>query len=412
MLFDTIHKLHHLSQHLLKSIHQISSPRKLGLWFGTISVSSMTACVYGPVQDCCQDDYIPEQQEGDSSLLLYKKMCYQTMTFDSDYDLAESCRLKKADQYIDAAKACCAPLASTVSSTGSIGSDYTYDMDNGYFQYNDARYKSIQPLNAYSWCLLNTHPRTYECNLAKATELDTKSKECCQEATDKTTCIADFMRSNGQTCNNIPENEKCCRHLPDTADDNNISRSECIEIYNNYGVCTNSKDVACCISLRDNSTEQYIDEDSCQMIHHESNGKHCVNTDALLEKYNSGELCCEDSPATANEMMYSKSECLENYRSTHECVPTKVDLCCSTLTDDLKLISCRHFFNESNGKECFNTEETLLKATQRSLCCIDVPETPMQSGLTNDICIELFDFNTNRCINTDDLYNDYKNNQP
>ena len=94
MLNDTIQKLHRLGQTIIQTISRFTSAHKLGLWAGVVSVSSMTACVYGPIPDCCKDDYSPENYEGDSDVLLYKKMCYQTMTFDSQYDLDTSCKLK------------------------------------------------------------------------------------------------------------------------------------------------------------------------------------------------------------------------------------------------------------------------------------------------------------------------------
>ena len=406
MLINTIQKLHHLGQIFLQNVKSFASTRKLGLWAGVVSVSGMTACVYGPVPDCCKDEYSPEQYEGDSDTLLYKKMCYQAMTFDSAYDLDSRCKLKKADQYIDAAKKCCEPLASAVYSTGSIGSDYHYG--NGYWEYNDDRYKSIEPLNAYSWCLLNTHPRTYQCDLAKATEIESKSEQCCKNAANKTDCIADFMRSNGQYCNNASGEETCCGHLSDIADADNISKSECIEIYNNYGVCTSSPSVACCINLRDNTSAQYIDETNCQMLFRESNGEYCINSDELYEKYNSGELCCGDSPDAATKDKLSKADCMSHFNNDHQCIATPAQECCMNVPD-LNREFCESYYLETNGEKCINTDEELMIASAKKLCCGSLSEEPMSSGLTKDICNNLFDENS-ECINSDELYNDYKAN--
>lgn len=396
-MIDAIQKLHHLGHNLLQNIKKFSSEHKLGLWAGIVSVSGMTACVYGPISDCCYSAYEPENYTS-NEIDTYRAMCYRTMTFDEKYNTDDLCKYKVIDRYIIEAKKCCEPILSTISSVG-------------YYSSHD--YSSVKPINAYTWCLRNTHPRTYKCDTEMAVKLETDANACCDQAYDKEGCMATFFASDGKECVNTSQKEACCNSLPDHQTSQYISRSKCLEYFDSDNICIKTPDVECCRNLINDNTERYIDNSNCQMIYRESKGEYCINTDDLLEKYNSGELCCENSPATENDTMISKSDCLNYFRTNHQCITTKEEECCHNLDkNSANYYYCRAYYSDSQDHVCLGTaqlienhiEEIILNAAKR-ICCDQLNE-PTESGLSRDICIDIFD-EISTCVNTDELYQSY-----
>ncbi len=190
----------------------------------------------------------------------FEQMCLNAMTYDKKYDLNYDCKLREVDKYVDAAIRCCAPLKAeiqtsllndnisdpedwTVSDTQLLlplldqifskrASDrytssqiYSYDPYNdsknmiwggNYHGYNyssntdttdderDYSYKYKLPMNAYTWCLLNTNPRTYACDVNRAREFEKSLQACCLG--DDTSCISSYIKHNGN-CVNASEGE-------------------------------------------------------------------------------------------------------------------------------------------------------------------------------------------------------------
>lgn len=396
-MIDAIQRIHQLGHNLLQKIKKILSEHKIGLWAGIVCVSGMTACDYGPIVDCCSTyGYQPENYTS-NEIDTYRAMCYQTLTFDEKYNIGDQCKYKVVDRYIIEAKKCCSPLASTIESVG----DYD-DYDS-----------SLKPVNAYTWCLLNTHPRTYKCDIEMASKLEADANTCCNQAYDKEICIATYMASDGKECVNISEKEECCNSLPENQTSQYISRSKCLEYYDRENICVKTPSVECCRNLSNDNEEKYIDNANCQMIYRESKGEYCINTDELLEKYNSGELCCENSPETENDTMISKSDCLNYFRSRHQCVTSKEEDCCKDLDNhSSNYYYCLAYYSNTQDHVCLGTKqlinahfETVFLTVAKMICCDQIEDTT-ESGLTRDICINIFD-EISTCVNTDELYQSY-----
>lgn len=183
----------------------------------------------------------------------FEQMCLNAMTYDKKYDLNYDCKLREVDRYVDAAFACCAPLkdklkTSFLSDVISQYSDWTaedtqlllpildqsfsnraadkyksseiYSYDpysdssnmiwGGYYHYEsdttiiNYKYRYILPTNAYTWCLLNTNPQTYECDLYKAQDFERSLKACC--TSDNSSCLESYIKHSGN-CAGITEGE-------------------------------------------------------------------------------------------------------------------------------------------------------------------------------------------------------------
>ena len=246
---------------------------------------SISGCYW---DDCCSD-YTPYKTDNYVEKDAYSQMCYNTMTFDDKYDKNEACYLKEVDKYVEAALACCAPLKDKLecmefekydleSSTPleSLLSHIVYISTPGC---NETGCTGIQiPTNAYTHCLLNTHPRTYQCNIQAAQEYATALNNCCNNSSEKNKCISSFIK-NGEVCEN-----KCCDNLPDQDTDQLISKWNCLKVLNESNECIETRKDACCRIAPKESSPGHIDRNICEQIYTESNGQ-CVNTDEKYEIY-------------------------------------------------------------------------------------------------------------------------------
>ena len=191
----------------------------------------------------------------------FEQMCLNAMTYDKKYDLNYDCKLREVDKYVDAAILCCAPLKAQISTLllddsvfspadwtvedtqlllplldkifSSRAADkyspfeiYSYDpytdsknmiwggsytrtsactkFDDATGEYSDCNYKYKLPMNAYTWCLLNTNPQTYACDLDRAREFEKSLRACCHG--DDISCISSYIKNNGN-CVNASEGE-------------------------------------------------------------------------------------------------------------------------------------------------------------------------------------------------------------
>ncbi len=207
---------------------------------------------------CCLDYvYYDDDAQRDPA---YEQMCLNAMSYDKQYDLNYDCKLRVVDKYVDAAIACCAPLKDEIR-TSSLNEDifspadwtaedtqlllplldqifswrasdkyissqiYSYDpysdsgnmiwggnyhttskktKEDGTTEEIDNSYKYQLPMNAYTWCLLNTNPHNYTCDLPQAREFERSLRACCNG--DDTSCIAAYIKNNGN-CVNASEEE-------------------------------------------------------------------------------------------------------------------------------------------------------------------------------------------------------------
>ena len=199
---------------------------------------------------CCLDYvYYDDDAHRDPA---FEQMCLNAMSYDDQYDLNYKCKLREVDKYVDAAIACCAPLKNDIQTvflrdvdfssedwtaedsqlllplldqifSRRANSIYTssklYDYDpysNSVFIWDndtcrdhdgnpyDCSFKYDLPMNAYTWCLLNTNPHNYTCDLPQAREFEKSLRACCNG--DDTSCIAAYIKNNGN-CVNASEEE-------------------------------------------------------------------------------------------------------------------------------------------------------------------------------------------------------------
>lgn len=202
-----------------------------------------------PLLISCCDGYIyyDETAHPDDA---FKQMCLNAMTCDQKYDLNFDCKLREVDKYVDAAIACCAPLKDEIRTsilndavsspedwtaadtqlflplldeifTRRDGEHYISAQINSYNPYDNAKYggnniyESLTdesankynynlPMNAYTWCLLNTNPQTYKCDLYGAKEFERSLQACCTG--NDTSCLTTYIKNSGN-CNDVAQGE-------------------------------------------------------------------------------------------------------------------------------------------------------------------------------------------------------------
>ena len=201
-----------------------------------IIAASLNAC--DPVLGPCCFDYIYYYDDTGHTEDAFEQMCLNAMTYDKKYDLNYDCKLREVDKYVDAALACCEPLKDEIKTSlfddvvshpsewtasdaelmlpllnhsfNNRASDkYSPDSIYNYDPYSDAHnmiwggnygnsgaYQYKLPENAYTWCLLNTNPNTYQCDLNGARAFERNLRKCC--GGDNGSCLAAYVKNSGQ----------------------------------------------------------------------------------------------------------------------------------------------------------------------------------------------------------------------
>ena len=237
-------------------IMQKTFPIGTTIWIGFIAlcILSVTLCILSACEPedsepCCLGyTYYDDTAHSDDA---FEQMCVNAMGYDEKHDYFLHCKLRDVDRYVDAAMACCAPLKAeirtalfkdVVSSTddwtaidtklllplldeiltvkcdkygyntsNEIYDNYPYGAvlgdspcgDNTSPTELDYRYQYRIPMNAYTWCLLNTNPRTYACDIERAHEFEKELQACCNDEGDS--CITSYIKNNGECVNREEE---------------------------------------------------------------------------------------------------------------------------------------------------------------------------------------------------------------
>ena len=248
-----------------------------------LAMAGLSLCMSGCyLQNCCSG-YMPEFVEDHYEAEPYEQMCYNTMNYDSKYNSNDGCYLKEVDKFIEKALECCAPLKSDMHyisfSRSELESSNALDAllieialatiprcdDLGC-------YESLLPTNAYTYCLFNTHPRTYQCDIEASLQYENALEQCCANSDDAYSCTRDFIK-NGAVCDT-----PCCDGLPDQDNDQYISKENCLKVLKDSKECVETPIDACCRIAPKSSSRGHIDRDICKQIYTESNGQ-CINTD-------------------------------------------------------------------------------------------------------------------------------------
>ncbi|MBO4351038.1 MAG: hypothetical protein J6A01_08850 [Proteobacteria bacterium] len=234
-------------------------------------------------------DYTPENYNNPKDNNAYEQMCYNSMTYDRKYDRADGCYLKEVDRYVEQAIACCEPLKSDIEykefeqfeieltplnanfSKIVLSSSPGCDSELGCFHI-------AMPANAYTYCLFNTHPRTYKCDIEEAKQFDIALNECCMNAADNDECVRSFIL-NDAVCV-----KACCEGLPDQENDQYISKENCYKVLKESNECIETPVDACCRIAPKEPSRGHIDRDICKQIYTDSHGQ-CINTDEKYEIY-------------------------------------------------------------------------------------------------------------------------------
>ena len=246
------------------------------------------------VPDCC-DNYVPESMALMSirDPEISEQMCRATMGFDDKYNIFNTCYYKEVDRYIDAAIECCAPLLNPTTDRGVVPIGRTiHDLPYASFMFflpswvthadQNPYTEYFAPANAYTWCLLNTNPRTFQCNLQQAKAFEKTLYDCCTNA-GNTTCIQSMV-FNGGKC--PLETENCCVDLQDNESDGYISRGHCEEILLNTLQCVQTKEDACCYKVREDAWEEGdLTRTICKEIYQSTLGESCIDDDNKYDAY-------------------------------------------------------------------------------------------------------------------------------
>ena len=243
-----------------------------------------TAVCFGT--SSCDDPTCCEMYENGPDTEYARQMCHNSMLFDNKYDLRDGCFLKEVDRYIEAAENCCAPLKSKMDYEFLSVTDLTEDnsmvsvVARVTFSDNSNYSGGYVPANAYTHCLFETNPRTYQCDIQKAQQFEAELNQCCGalvDVLDRSECITSFVSK--QKCE-----KKCCAGLPSDDNDNYISKTHCEQLLKSSGECIETRSDACCRIAPIEPSRGHIDRNICKQIYTESNGE-CVNTDEKYELY-------------------------------------------------------------------------------------------------------------------------------
>ena len=147
-----------------------------------------------------------------------------------------------------------------------------------YYAYNPI----YMPMNAYTYCLLNTDPSEYQCDVSKAVAYERDLKQCCKLANDLDECVKSFILNNN-VCN-YTNNHICCENLPEEDSDIYVSKSKCEDIYNRTDECIETMQDACCRNVPESASNGSITKQLCKDIYAESSGT-CVNDDDKYQQY-------------------------------------------------------------------------------------------------------------------------------
>lgn len=240
------------------------------------------------LENCCTD-YAPEFTTDSTEKTGFEQMCYNSMNFDGKYDSGDACYLKEVDRYIEAAVNCCAPLKDKLEYQYCDKSDLESSslLDSLFISFalsvipgcdDLGCYGVLVPTNAYTYCLYNTHPRTYLCDIDAAKKFATDITQCCSNASPQYECILSYFK-NGESCPKV-----CCEGLPDQDNDQYISKDNCLKVLNSSNECIETPVDACCRIAPKDPARGHIDRSICKQIYAESKGQ-CVNTDEKYEIY-------------------------------------------------------------------------------------------------------------------------------
>ena len=270
---------------------------------GTAAVG-IISCDYGPVDCCLEYEPEPAMRQAIQDASLYAQMCHNSMAFDDEYDLDVKCRYREVDRLIDAAAQCCEPLKPDNNTSASntlalrvweprISAELLTKFLPVWLNHRMLEeVLSVRlPTNAYAWCLLNTHPRTYACDLQEAREFEQAFKdleqsvdECCADATYIDECLDAFIE-NGVKCVSL----NCCDGLPEQDNKTQISKSHCEEIVNTEKQCIQTPIDACCRKAPNASQTGGITKSICKSIYQDTSGKSCINDDEKYANYQKSE---------------------------------------------------------------------------------------------------------------------------
>ena len=274
----------------LSKLKKLFSSKLTALFaMGAASVGTIS-CVYGPEPQCC-DDYTPNDSGVYSSdeLLAYEQMCLSVMDTNDKYDRNSSCKLKMADRYVFSAEECCASIKSEIGVTFVALEDFSDSKQYDYYYISTSHGSMntivngiLMPTNAYTFCLFNTDPFKYRCDVDKAIAYENSLNQCCEHTNDKDACIKSFVINNNE-CNYI-DSPICCDGLPEEDDEIYVAKSKCEDIYNSTNVCIETMLDACCRNVPDTSSNNGITKQMCKDIYTESSGT-CVNDDEKYQQY-------------------------------------------------------------------------------------------------------------------------------
>ena len=234
----------------------------------------------------CDDPTCCEMYSNGPDFEYARQMCHNSMLFDDKYDVQNGCFLKEVDRYIEAAENCCAPLGSAIDYEFISITDLAEDnplvsvVAKVAYARNPNYSGSYISANAYTHCLFETNPRTYQCNIDKAKQFGDDLNQCCGtlDGNERIDCITDFISK--QKCE-----KKCCTGLPEEDNDNYISKTHCEQLLKRSNECIETTMDACCRIAPIDPSRGHIDRNICKQIYTESNGSQCVNTDEKYEIY-------------------------------------------------------------------------------------------------------------------------------
>lgn len=271
---------------LLSKIKSYFSSKAAALFTMGSAAIGIISCDYGPV-DCCLE-YEPESQYLNElhDQNAYAQICHKSMGSSDEYDLDFECKYREVDRVVDAAVHCCAPLKpedddtpNTLKVSNSVSGNSTEDDTT--VEINTRT--TYVPTNAYAWCLLNTNPQTYACNLQKALDYEQAIKDCCSNSPHRDTCILSVDKNGGKCIHSEPA---CCDDLPDIDTQELISKANCEKILNKTQQCIRTREDACCRNVPESSSGQGLTKAICKQIFQETSGQSCVNDDDKYDAYN------------------------------------------------------------------------------------------------------------------------------
>ena len=286
--------------------HRLSNRTALAMMAVFTLCIGNTACDDSERTTCCNEYFYRGAEEDTTAFsnnaltttsyasrhAVYNNMCEFLTTLDDSYDRELSCNLKAVDSFIDAAKDCCYPLIAESmdyylnEDLEAITLSQSYKNATTLFPVLNAMgplaFQEVYPVNAYTWCVLNTNPTTFQCDLAGARAFEDSLRLCCGGDYVTDACYTNMVQSNGQ-CNLSPE-EVCCNGLPEKDDISYISKDNCLAVYAAEKKCVKTPAEACCRNVRESSDKDELTRSICNDIFINERAL-CVNTDEKYEAY-------------------------------------------------------------------------------------------------------------------------------